>query len=738
MAGKCLFACMFRHLFLATFLLFSSVLPAQDCPDLLIIVEDINSFLNSYPNCTELSNDIIIRGDAIDDLVGLENITQINGNLTIEDTDISSFQGLNNLHTITGEFKIDNNDNLINFAGLNSLTTIDGLVVWWNDVLQDFSGLENITTVGALNPTASLGLNIYSNSALNSFTGLHNLITILAEKPGGGLSVSSNDVLNNFYGLNSLQHIESKLRINNNDGLTSMNGLEGLHSVGSIELRGNIPSLNPLNISNPVSEVLIISTSLISLAGIEGVPNITSKLTITSNHNLQDISALLQTDLLGVQVQISSNSSLTNCSIAPICEIISNNSSLSIFNNNGACTDYIDAALACCSANASWCHQSNECPGAVLFDQTDVSQFLQAFPNCTMIQGSLTIRESVVDLNPLINIQFIGGELYIWNTPLTSLGGLDNLHTIYGGLGIQDNANLYDFDGLHNVTEVGDLYASDNAANDFDGLASLTTIHGIIDLEYSDITSFGGLENVTSIGEIRMQNAMNIVDFSGLDSVHTIGRIDIYGNPVMDSFDGLSNLTTCESISVYNTPLQSVAGMNLTSDLNLLYLQFTELSSLDDLLDSVPAINSWFTIQGNPFLSDISGLEQVDLSGPVIRISDNYSLDVCDYTSVCNRLSTSTNSVTISNNSGNCVDVFSILNQCIPGAAIFIDNVNSWNTPSAWLSGAVPSSSSDVIILSGTNCFISPNSSAECNTLFVQPNASLECIEGCELIVFGN
>lgn len=102
-----------------------SVLYSQPClPDGITFTSQsqIDSFPILYPNCTEIEGDVLIFGD-----------------------DISNLYGLNVLTSIGGYLSIYSNDILTNLSGLEGISSIGGfLKIWYNYALNSMAGLEGL------------------------------------------------------------------------------------------------------------------------------------------------------------------------------------------------------------------------------------------------------------------------------------------------------------------------------------------------------------------------------------------------------------------------------------------------------------------------------------------------------------------------------------------------------------------------------------------------------------------
>ena len=130
--------------------------------------EQIDNFQTNYPGCIQIEGDVVISGD-----------------------DISNLNGLNVLTSIAGYLKIYGNSHLVDLTGLESLSFIgEGLIIGKNNVLTSFSGLENLATIN----NGGLYIGYFAvgggNPSLSDISDLSNLSTI-----EGGLFINLNTVL---------------------------------------------------------------------------------------------------------------------------------------------------------------------------------------------------------------------------------------------------------------------------------------------------------------------------------------------------------------------------------------------------------------------------------------------------------------------------------------------------------------------------------------------------------------
>ena len=211
---------------------------------------EIDSFQTNYPGCTEIEGNIIIQGDDIVNLNGLNGVTYIGGGIDIYSNyaltnltglegltsigdylriyfndSLTSLTGLDNLTSIGGNIEVDYNNSLTSLTGLDGLISIGGdLLICGNDSLTNLTALNNLTSVGGDIVIGSIGC---SNASLTNLSGLEGLISI-----GGGLGISTNPILTSLTDLGNLTSIGDYLYINANDSLTSLTGLDNLTSIG--------------------------------------------------------------------------------------------------------------------------------------------------------------------------------------------------------------------------------------------------------------------------------------------------------------------------------------------------------------------------------------------------------------------------------------------------------------------------------------------------------------------------
>jgi hypothetical protein len=183
-----------------------------------------------------------------------------------------------------------------------------------------------------------------------------------------------------------------------------------------------------------------------------------------------------------------------------------------------------------------------ELTGPSLPDLTD-------FAGVREIEGPLGIRDvpQMVDLDGLQGLELLGGlrlgptlpnltslegleldtigDLYLYDTPLLDLAGLESLTTITGNLTLVDNDELLSLTGLDNLVELLDGDYREN----------LVIVHN------SALTSLAGLEALTAVTDhVLICDNDALVDFGGLASLSAATHVSVTYNASTNDSDALA------------------------------------------------------------------------------------------------------------------------------------------------------------------------------------------------------
>ncbi len=288
------------------------------------------------------------------------------------------------------------------------------------------------------------------------------------------------------------------------------------------------------------------------------------------------------------------------------------------------------AFLLACQCFAQSCLSS----GITFSSQAEIDAFPIDHPDCTVIAGSIFLNDSSGDISNfdglnqvtriegdflldiamslqnfggLENLSYIGGNLNLNGSAITSFEGLSSLDSIGGDLAIA-TLNSIELNGLENLKFVGNnlnFFGSD-VVSDLSSLSSLTTIGGDFFVDSGLFSSFEGLNNLARIGgtfHVFMSNGL--LDFTGLENLTEIGGSLEINNNEIESLNGLQNLQTINGqIFIHlNYNLTDISALN---NLNFESVSFLEIS-LNDQLEACaePAICNY--ILNNPGSANFHG-----------------------------------------------------------------------------------------------------------------------------------
>jgi hypothetical protein len=427
---------------------------------------------------SEIHGDLILSGEELTNLDGLECLKNIDGSLFMGwvswawdwyssdceqfgdgGTGIVDVAGLLNLSSISGSLVISGNDNISDIDGLNSLETVGGqLQITFNSSLGDVSGLNSLQTVGS-----HVGiLSNYSLVSLNGLTSLHSI--------GGDLSVGKEMLL-----LNPSSAGDSCPAGRGNQSLMTMTGLTGLQSVGGgVYIVGN--------------DSLINIDGLVGLTTIGTDPDLDHLVSIGGNGALTSISGLQGLGpTLSAIIVISANAALTSAEGLNNIEYLDGSltldgpfSDLSALNNLVGVTGGLAAYSL--TANDLGLDSLESVEGLIYFYDCNNIFGLTSLSNLASAGGlSIYHCDALSNLDGLASLTYAGSIDINSNSSLLNLDGLGGLTSLdTGGLGINGNPSLGNIDGLQSITDIlGDIHVRDNdSLNDLDALFGLTSFSG--------------------------------------------------------------------------------------------------------------------------------------------------------------------------------------------------------------------------------------------------------------------
>ncbi len=336
-----------RNLLLTIFIsLFSFSLTAQGClPEGINFStqEQIDNFQSDYPDCTEIEGYVVISGNDITILTGLNSLTAIGGDFVLYNNPlIEDLSGLENIFLIGGSLSIINNDTMISLGGLSNVINIgSALEISGNNSLNNISALQSVYSIGD-------HVKIRGNLSLVSLSGLNNISSI-----GGDLELWYNYSLQNLMGLENLNTVDGSFTIELNQTILNLNGLNNLHTINGelkIHQNENLVELTGLDNLNSVENLSIgFNYELISLIGLSHLSIIEGNLSIYNNNLLIGLTGLDNISHESINdIFFAYNNNLTMCEIQSICDyLISPNGIVQIFDNATGCNSQEEVEEAC-------------------------------------------------------------------------------------------------------------------------------------------------------------------------------------------------------------------------------------------------------------------------------------------------------------------------------------------------------------------------------------------------------
>jgi len=281
-----------------------------------LFIQNSRNLLNvdAFINLKSVSKLFIQRCGKLENLDGLLGITSINNKNTFAlqimncDT-LENIDGLSNLTEIFGSIDIYGNENLQSIAALSNITNLEfgGISIGANPLLTNLTGLHNITSIAE-------NIEIDQNDQLTDITALSNMTTM-----GKYLSIQNNNMLTSLQGLESLQlNATTVFRIENNNALISIDALQNVEVLEQLEIEFNasLASLNGLSNLTTIN-VLKISenNALSSLQGLSSLTTVTNRIVIDDNNSLVSLDGL--EEMSSERINCFDNSALSDfCSVS--------------------------------------------------------------------------------------------------------------------------------------------------------------------------------------------------------------------------------------------------------------------------------------------------------------------------------------------------------------------------------------------------------------------------------------
>lgn len=234
----------------------------------------------------------------------------------------------------------------------------------------------------------------------------------------------------------------------------------------------------------------------------------------------------------------------------------------------------------------------------------------------TTVEGILTITGLYFDdISTLSSLTTVGG-IFISNTSLTSLNGLQNVNRFTEGEGtitLFRNALLTDVSALTNlsgsisdltvklnqnllnlsplrIAEGGTLWIENSPITDLTQISFGNHIGFLKLTSLPNLNSLNGLQELPSLGYLKLVDVRNIEDLNALDQLTELQKIEFRRLDQFSDLSALSNINISERIQLVDLPsLSSLNGLQATvklNELNLFQLPLlTNLNGLNNLTE---------------------------------------------------------------------------------------------------------------------------------------------------------
>lgn len=137
-----------------------------------------------------IGGNILLDGNAIDDLSGFSSYTALNGDLIIANNNLTNLDGMDNIQSINGDLDLSGNYDLEDIQALSNLEIIKGDLSLMSSSLKSLAGLEKLKEVGFINISSTP-----STHKIDDITPLSNLEKgVIKVYSLSGLKLDSNSI----------------------------------------------------------------------------------------------------------------------------------------------------------------------------------------------------------------------------------------------------------------------------------------------------------------------------------------------------------------------------------------------------------------------------------------------------------------------------------------------------------------------------------------------------------------
>lgn len=423
------------------------------------------------------------------------------------------------------------------------------------DPIRNLSGFSNIDSL-------QFDLNIYNQTELASLEGLEKLRTI------GSLQISNCNKLQNLSGLDNLRQINGSLFISKINNLTSLSGLKSLESIiYDIDLN-DLSALNDfqeLHLLKNINNLRIRNcSSLTELSGLENIENVKASLTITDCSNLTRLSKLEKIKYIGSNFIISNNISLKEISGLNTLEYIGNNFEIKSNVNLKNIQDF--NSLIKIEFGGLTISNNNVLETINGFNKLQISKngiqvsdksliTLKGFNDLLTAGFNFENFKSLVEISGFENLKYASIINFKSNDKLTTIPYFNNVDSVKGNISTNSCPLITEMNGFNNIKYIGgDLILYNN--NSLRTIPIFNLLESVRNIEISDLPnleSINGFASLRLLDAIRITNNAKLLNLPDFNLIKTIvGSILINNNSLLKNIPSLENLISTGSYQIYN------------------------------------------------------------------------------------------------------------------------------------------------------------------------------------------
>ncbi|PRX48094.1 T9SS type B sorting domain-containing protein [Salegentibacter salegens] len=261
-----------------------------------------------------------------------------------------------------------------------------------------------------------------------------------------------------------------------------------------------------------------------------------------------------------------------------------------------------------------------QCPvgNVVLNTQNDVEEFIQNYNTCEIINGDLLIGDEVSDISGITGIKRVEGSLKVKYADVPGVSNFASLNYVGGDFEIHNCRSLQSVEGINNLHTIkGGLFIRQTSAifKTISGFEELETIGGnfYINENYNGLEKIEAFEKLAQVdGAFVIQNNDSLKRVTGFNSLIKIGV-----QYSVESFDGnlsIRNNASLIEINGFNSLLEVVRDISILDNRSLNKIAgFSNLS----------LVNRHFEIDRNPELAVIPAFDNLKTVGSGLSLIDN-------------------------------------------------------------------------------------------------------------------